>query len=83
MSAKDDLVAKFGADVDLVKSGGGVFEVTVDDRLVFSKKALGRFPEREELQGLASGEIAAGSGHSVPENERCRAACCGTARETE
>ena len=76
-------MAKFGADVELVKSGGGVFEVTVDDRLVFSKKALGRFPGRGELQGLASGEIAAGSGYSVPEPERCRAACCGTARETE
>lgn len=76
-------MAKFGADVDLVKSGGGVFEVTVDDRLVFSKKALGRFPEPEELQGLASGGIAAGSGHSVPEHERCRVACCGTTQEAE
>ena len=47
---------EFGADVELVKSGGGVFEVTVDDRLVFSKKALGRFPEPGELKGLANGE---------------------------
>jgi selenoprotein W-related protein len=46
---------EFGADVELVKSGGGVFEVTVDDRLVFSKKALGRFPEPGELKGLANG----------------------------
>lgn len=46
---------EFGADVELVKSGGGVFEVTVDDRLVFSKKALGRFPEQGELKGLANG----------------------------
>lgn len=46
---------EFGAEVDLVKSGGGVFEVTVDDRLVFSKKALGRFPEPGELKGLANG----------------------------
>ena len=83
MSAKDDLTAKFGADVELVKSGGGVFEVTVDDRLVFSKKALGRFPERGELQALASGEIAAGSGRSVPEYERCRVACCETTRDAE
>jgi selT/selW/selH-like putative selenoprotein len=28
--------------VTLLKSSGGVFEVTVDGRLVFSKKALGR-----------------------------------------
>ena len=56
MSARDDLITEFGADVELVKSGGGVFEVTVDDRLVFSKKALGRFPEQGELKGLANGE---------------------------
>ena len=55
MSARDDLITEFGADVELVKSGGGVFEVTVDDRLVFSKKALGRFPEPGELKGLANG----------------------------
>ena len=44
----------FGADVELVKSGGGVFEVTVDDRLVFSKKALGRFPGPGELASLTA-----------------------------
>ena len=55
MSARDDLIMDFGADVELVKSSGGVFEVTVDDRLVFSKKALGRFPEQGELKGLAGG----------------------------
>ena len=55
MSARDDLIMEFGADVELVKSGGGVFEVTVDDQLVFSKKALGRFPEQGELKGLATG----------------------------
>ena len=56
MSARDDLIMDYGADVELVKSGGGVFEVTVDDRLVFSKKALGRFPETGELRGLAAGD---------------------------
>ena len=54
MSARDDLIMEFGADVELVKSGGGVFEVTVDDRLVFSKKSLGRFPEAGELKGLVA-----------------------------
>ena len=37
------------AEVDLRKSGGGVFEVTVDGRLAFSKKAIGRFPSDEEV----------------------------------
>ena len=83
MSARDELTAELGADVALVKSGGGVFEITVDDRLVFSKKALGRFPEPGELRGLAAGRIAAGSGVEVPESERCRIACCRPAQEIE
>ena len=49
---------KFGADVELARSSGGVFEVTVDDRLVFSKKALGRFPEPGELEALASADAS-------------------------
>lgn len=52
MSARDSLVAEFGAEVELVKSSGGVFEVTADDELVFSKKSLGRFPEPGELRSL-------------------------------
>ncbi len=33
-------------------SHGGVFEVTADGRLVFSKKALGRFPNEGEVVEL-------------------------------
>ena len=33
-------------------SHGGVFEVTVDGKLVFSKKSLGRFPDEGEVVGL-------------------------------
>lgn len=55
MSAKEDLAAAYGADVELVKSSGGVFEVEVDGSLVFSKRALGRFPEPDELRRLAGG----------------------------
>ena len=36
--------------LELVPSGGGVFEVEVDGRLVFSKKKEGRFPEWSEIQ---------------------------------
>ena len=36
-------------DATLVKGSGGVFEVTVDGTLVFSKKKEGRFPETEEV----------------------------------
>ena len=40
------------AEVELSESGGGVFEVTVDGRLVFSKKAEDRFPEYQEVPRL-------------------------------
>ena len=33
----------------LAKSSGGVFEVTVDGKLLFSKKALGRHAEPGEV----------------------------------
>jgi selT/selW/selH-like putative selenoprotein len=38
-----------GAQVSLKRSGGGVFEITVDGRLAYSKKATGRFPSDEEV----------------------------------
>jgi selenoprotein W-related protein len=41
--------------VELVESTGGVFEVTVDDRLVFSKKSLGRHAEPGEVLKLMGG----------------------------
>ena len=36
-------------DLDLVPSSGGVFEVSVDDRLIFSKKATRRLPDKDEI----------------------------------
>jgi hypothetical protein len=35
--------------VTLHKSGGGVFEITVDGKLAYSKKASGRFPTDAEV----------------------------------
>ena len=44
-----DIKKKYGHDVEMIKSGGGVFEVVADGELVFSKKKLGRFPEHSEV----------------------------------
>jgi selT/selW/selH-like putative selenoprotein len=41
--------AQPAARVDLRRSGGGVFEITVDGRLAYSKKATGRFPTDQEV----------------------------------
>jgi selT/selW/selH-like putative selenoprotein len=38
-----------GTSVALRRSGGGVFEITVDGRLAYSKKATGRFPTDAEV----------------------------------
>jgi len=43
---------ELGIDCALVASGGGVFEVTVDGKLIFSKKQLGRFPDDGEVVKL-------------------------------
>ena len=40
---------EFGAKVELIEGKDGVFEVTVDGNLVFSKRALGRFPDDGEV----------------------------------
>lgn len=40
------------AEVSLVPSSGGVFEVSVDGALVFSKKALGRHAGQGEVVRL-------------------------------
>jgi selT/selW/selH-like putative selenoprotein len=41
------------AEVAYVRSRGGVFEITVDGALKFSKKQLGRFPTDQEIDALA------------------------------
>jgi len=40
------------AEIRLVPASGGVFEVTVDGNLVFSKKALRRHPHPGEILRL-------------------------------
>jgi selT/selW/selH-like putative selenoprotein len=40
--------------VELVKSGGGVFEISTDGKLVFSKKATGRFPTDDEVRAAVA-----------------------------
>ncbi len=41
------------AEVELVESSGGVFEITRDGKPLFSKKKLGRFPTDAEVDALA------------------------------
>jgi len=49
------LEREFGASIRLIKGSGGVFEVKADGDLVFSKAALGRFPEAGEVAATLRG----------------------------
>lgn len=44
---------------EMIPSDGGKFEVSLDDRSIFSKLAEKRFPTNEEVIGLIEKELAA------------------------
>ena len=45
-----------GAVVKLLPASGGVFEVTVDGRVIFSKKAMGRHAAPGEVLEILQGK---------------------------
>jgi len=52
-SLEAQIKSKFdNVSIELISSGGGVFEVTLDGNLIFSKKALERFPNPNEIEEL-------------------------------
>jgi selenoprotein W-related protein len=44
------LKQRFGIEAELIHGKGGVFDVRVDGKLVFSKHEVGRFPEAGEVE---------------------------------
>jgi len=57
----DQLKQTFGdriTSVELIKSGGGVFEIVANDQKLFSKKQLGRFPEPGEVEAKIQALVA-------------------------
>ena len=64
-----ELLTTFGhvlGEVALVPGTGGIFEIRVDDRPLWSRRERGRFPELKELKQLLRDRIAPGMelGHS-------------------
>lgn len=55
-------------ELALVPASGSVFEVRVDDELIWSKKEQGRFPGAKELKQLVRDRVASDKdlGHSEP-----------------
>ncbi len=47
-----DILEKYGTkikEMTLIPSGGGVYEVTINGKLIYSKKATGQFPELNDI----------------------------------
>jgi len=45
-----ELKAKYpNSKIELVKGGGGIFEVKCDGKLIYSKRTVGRFPQAGEV----------------------------------
>ena len=51
-SLGEELEEKLGAQVVLVAGSNGIFDVAVDDNMVFSKFERGRFPNDDEIINL-------------------------------
>ena len=49
LSLRSSLDSKFGILAEMRPSSGGVFEITLNGSLIFSKKELGRFPNDGEI----------------------------------
>lgn len=45
------------SELVIIPSQGGVFEIRVNDKLLFSKAELGRFPEEGEAENLVKEAI--------------------------
>ena len=48
-SLAEELSDAFGVNAELIPGHGGIFDIIVDDNLVFSNSQAGRFPEPGEV----------------------------------
>ena len=55
LSLRESIERQFGVKAELIKGMGGVFEISVNDNLLFSKKELNRFPNENEVEDLIEG----------------------------
>ena len=55
LSLRESIERQFGIKAELIKGMGGVFEISVNDNLLFSKKELNRFPNKNEVEDLIEG----------------------------
>lgn len=48
-SLGDELKKKFGADIELVAGSNGIFDISLDGNMIYSKSEQGRFPQPGEI----------------------------------
>lgn len=41
--------SELGIEAELIKGGGGIFDIKADSKVVYSKHQTGRFPEHAEV----------------------------------
>ncbi|BCJ88050.1 hypothetical protein skT53_30350 [Effusibacillus dendaii] len=60
VSVTEELLSNYTnkiSELRLIPSSGGVFEIKIGDKLIFSKKESNRFPEPGEILNLSAGLI--------------------------
>lgn len=55
----EELHRKFGIKAEMVRGRGGVFDVTLDNEIIYSKKQTGRFPMPGEVEEAVSERVGA------------------------
>ena len=48
----DELKKNLGAEIELIAGSNGIFDITVDGKMVFSKFDQGRYPQADEIISL-------------------------------
>ncbi len=48
----EELKKSLGADIELVAGANGIFDISIDNEMIFSKAEKGRFPEADEVIAL-------------------------------
>ena len=49
---KEILELNKDAKIEIIESGRGIFQITLDDKLVFDKYTQGRFPKAGEMKDI-------------------------------
>lgn len=50
----DELKKNLGAEIELIAGGNGIFDVSLDGKLIFSKFDRGRFPQPDDIIKLVN-----------------------------